>query len=157
EVVAAHLVGGNIDAVDIETRGGWRFGRQKNALNVARNSEVMIEAFFLVRLRIDDGVVERESRLLGDRFKNYKITLRKPLTISTVRDTEHTHVLSAVLKRANHHRADTQGSIPQLCEFWSLGQFSQTDRLSGLPNPAEQSFAHSDAVKPYITFECSGS
>ena len=66
---------GNVDSADLESLDDRRFARQQDALNVARDLEIVIEALFLIRFRVNDGVVEREGRLLGDRFEDNEIAL----------------------------------------------------------------------------------
>ncbi len=73
EIIAADVARGNVDPADLESLDDRRFARQQDALNVSRDLEVMIEPLLFVRFRINDGVVERESRLLGDRFEDDEI------------------------------------------------------------------------------------
>ena len=91
--------------------GGLR--RKKDALNVARDLQVVIEPFLFVRLRIDDRVVKRESRLLGDRFEDDKIARGKWRAHRAVGHREHAHVLSAVKQRRYHDGGGAEGGLAQ--------------------------------------------
>ena len=56
---------------------GRRLRRQQDALNVARDLQIVIEPLLFIRFRVDDRVVEREGRLLGDRFEDDEIARRE--------------------------------------------------------------------------------
>ena len=84
EIIAADLACRNIDSADFEAVDRRRLRREQNALNVTRDFQIVIEPFLFVRLGINDGVVKREGGLLGDRFENDEIALRKR-TRSSVR------------------------------------------------------------------------
>src|SRR5260370_5218211 len=77
KIIAADLARRHVHPADLKPTDARRFGWKKNALNVARDFKVVIESLLFVRLRINNRVVERECRLLGDRFKNDEIVLRK--------------------------------------------------------------------------------
>ena len=49
EVIAADMARGNIDAADFKSRDDRRFARQQDALDVARDLEIVIEPFFFIR------------------------------------------------------------------------------------------------------------
>src|SRR6476619_7017398 len=99
EVITAYLASWHISPADLESIYGRRFRWEQDALNVSRDFEVVIQPFFFVRHRINDRVVERKGRLLGDGFKNDKISLRKGRTHRTVGDRQNTEVLVAILER----------------------------------------------------------
>ena len=75
EIIAADLACRNVDPADFEAVDDGRFAGKEDALNVARDFEIVIEPFLFVRFRINDGVVKREGGLLGDRFENDEIAL----------------------------------------------------------------------------------
>src|SRR6267143_5724010 len=66
EIIAANLASRKINARDLEAGNDRRFVRKQAALDLACNFKIMIEAFFLVGLGIDDGIVKGESGLLCD-------------------------------------------------------------------------------------------
>ena len=96
EIIAAHLAGGHINAADLKSVNGRRFGWKQNTLNVPCDFEIVVEPLLFVRHRVDDGVVEGKSGLLGDRFKNDEIALRKCRTYGTIGEGENTQVLISV-------------------------------------------------------------
>ena len=73
EVIAADLTRRHINSTDLKPIYGGCFGGEEDALNVSRDFEVVIETFFFIRFRVDDGVVKREGGLLGDRFEDNEI------------------------------------------------------------------------------------
>ena len=103
EVITADLTGRNIDSADLKSVHCRSFSGQQDALDVARNFEVVIEPFLFVRLRIDNGVVKSKSRLLGNGFEHHKITLRERCAHRATGQCEHAHVLFTVKQRADHH------------------------------------------------------
>src|ERR1043166_3539452 len=103
EIIAAYLASWHIKPADFEAINGRRFRREQDALNVSRDFEIMIQPFLFVRHRINDRVVESKGRLLGDRFENDKISLRKRRTHWTVCHRENTEVLVAISERCGHH------------------------------------------------------
>ena len=66
EIIATDLARGDIDAADFEAIDRRRLGWEQDALNIARNFEIVVEPLFLICLGVNDGVVERERRLFGD-------------------------------------------------------------------------------------------
>ena len=99
EIIAAHLARRNIDPAISKPLNGRRFCRKQNALNVARDFEIVIEPLLFVRLGVNDRVVKREGGLLGDRFENDEIALGKGRAHRAVPEREHAHVLLAVKQR----------------------------------------------------------
>src|SRR5262245_51624522 len=97
EIVAAYLASGHINPADLEPIDGRRFGWEQDALNVSRDFEVVIQPLFLVRHRINDGVVERKGRLLGNGLKDDKVSLRKRHTPGAVGQRQDAEILLAIL------------------------------------------------------------
>src|SRR5437773_4999565 len=97
EIIAAYLASWHINPADLEPIDGRRFRWEQNALNVSRDFEVVIQPFLFVSHRINDRVVERKGRLLGDGFKNEKISLRKRRIPRTVRQCQNAEVLVTIL------------------------------------------------------------
>jgi hypothetical protein len=64
EIVAADLACRDVNAGDIKAVDRRRLRGKKDALDVARDLQVVVEPFLLVRFRIDDSVVEGEGCLL---------------------------------------------------------------------------------------------
>src|SRR5205807_8326281 len=77
KVIAANLARWDVHPANFKSVHLRRFRRKKDALNVARDFQIVIEPLLFVRLGINDGVVKRERRLLGYRFENDKIVLRE--------------------------------------------------------------------------------
>src|SRR5439155_714273 len=112
-----------------------------------------IESLLFVRLRINNRVVKRECRLLGDRFEDDKIVLRERGTHSAVGKSEHPHVLFRVEKRRHHYRSRAERTVSQRRQFRCFGKFIQTKRRGRLPYAPEHSLAVSDIVNPKRTFQ----
>ena len=77
KIIAAYLAGGHIKAADLKSVNGRRFGGKQNSLNIARDFEIVVESLLFIRHRVDNSVIESKGGLLGDRFKNNEIALRK--------------------------------------------------------------------------------
>ena len=93
-------------------------------------SQVVIEALLLVRLRIDDRVVKREGRLLGDRFEDDEIALRERRARRPVAEREHAHVLLSVKQRRDHDRGGAERSAAQRRQLGRVREIAQEDRLA---------------------------
>ena len=59
-------------------------------------SQIVIEPLLFVRFRINDRVIKRESRLLGDRFEHDEIARVKGRAHRAVANREYAHVLLSV-------------------------------------------------------------
>jgi len=59
-------------------------------------SKVVVESLLFVRHRVDDGVIECKSGLLGDRLENDKIALRKGSAHRAIGKSEGTEILFSV-------------------------------------------------------------
>jgi hypothetical protein len=84
EIIAADLASWHVNPADLEAVDGRRFRWKQDALDVSSDFEVVIQPFLFVRHRINDRVIERKSRLLCNRLKNDKISLRKSRTFRAV-------------------------------------------------------------------------
>src|SRR5438132_1165388 len=84
KIIAANLARRHVHATNLKSVYDRGFGRKKNPLDVARDRQVVIESLLFVRLRINNRIVKRECRLLGDRFEDDKIVLRERGTHSAV-------------------------------------------------------------------------
>ena len=129
EIIAAHLAGWHIDAANLKSVDGWRFGRKQNTLNITRDLKIVVQPLLFVRHRIDDGVIERKGRLLGDRFKNHKVALRKRRAHRAIREGEDTQVLFSVGERCGHDRRSAKSTLAQIRQLRRLGEFAQTNWL----------------------------
>ena len=122
-------------------------------MDVARDRQVVIESLLFVRLRINNRIVKRECRLLGDRFEDDKIVLREGGTHSAVGKSEHAHVLFRVEKRRHHHGSRAERTVSQRRQFRCFGKFIQTKRRGRLPYAPKHSLAVSDIVNPKKIFQ----
>src|SRR5262245_50641095 len=103
-IIAADLSSQDIKLSNLKTiKNGW-FRRKKNELHVSSEFEIVIQPLLFVGHRINDRVIEREGRLLGDGFKNDEISLRKRCSRLTVSHCQNTEVLLAISKSCCHHR-----------------------------------------------------
>src|SRR5207244_8111290 len=84
KIIAADLARGHVDSADLKSVHVGRFSWKQNALNVARDFQVVVEPLLFVRLGINDGVVERERRLLGERFETDERRFREARAASPV-------------------------------------------------------------------------
>ena len=141
---------------DLEAVDRRRFARKKDALDVARDLQVVIEPLLFVRFRIDDRVVEREGRLLGDRFEDDEIARRKGGARRAVGQREHAHVLLPVKQRRYHDGSGTEGGPAQICQLRHVFEIGEVDGLAAFPGTAEQAFAGIDGVRAEITVKCDG-
>src|SRR5262245_40337349 len=153
EIIAAYLASGHINPADLEPVDGRRFRWEQDALNVSRDFEVVVQPFFLVRHRINDGVVERKGRLLGNRLKHDKISLRKRHTLWTVGYRQNTEILLAILERCCHDRHAAKGASPQFSQLRRFREFVETDGLTCVPDAANQSFVRTNRMEPQETFQ----
>ena len=157
EIIAAHLAGRHINAADLKPVDGWRFGWEQNPLNVPCNFEIVIEPFFFVRHGVNDGVVESKSRLLCDGLKNDEIALRKWRAHWTISKHQHTQILISILERRSHDRRAAKSAVAQLRQLQRFGELVDANRLPGLPDAPDQSFAGTDRVQPQEALQRSGS
>src|SRR6266480_4327202 len=148
EIITAYLASWHINPADLEPIDGRRFRWEQDALNVSRDFEVMIQPFLFVRHRINDCVLERKSRLLGDGFKIDKISLQKRLTHWIVSPCHNTEVLLAISERCGYHRHAAKGASPQYGQLRGFREFVETDSLTCLPDAPNQSFIRTNRVKP---------
>src|SRR6266513_3137728 len=65
EIIAAHLAGWYIDAANLKSVDGWRFGRKQNTLNITRDLKIALRPPICVRRPIERGVIQRKRRLLA--------------------------------------------------------------------------------------------
>src|SRR5262245_22272043 len=153
EIIAAYLARWHINPADLESIDGGRFGWQQNALNVSRDFKVVIQPLFFVRHRVNDRVVKRKGRLLGNGLKNDKISLRKRHTLWTVGQRQNTEILLAILERCCHDRHATKSASPQFGQLRRFRKFVETNGLSSVPDAANQSFVRTDSMEPEETFQ----
>ena len=90
--------------------------------------KIVIEPLLFVRFRVDDRVVKREGRLLGDRFENDEIALGEGRARGAVAEREHSHVLLAVKQRRDHDGSGAEAVSPQLGQ---LRSFARSVRQTG--------------------------
>jgi len=160
EIIAAHLPSWHINPADLETIDGRRFRWKQDTLNVSRDFEVVIQPFLFVRHRINDRVVERKSRLLGNGFKNDKISLGKRRAHWTVGDRQNTEILVSILERRSHDRKAAKSASSQFRQLWRFREFVDMDGLTCFPNPPDQAFIRIKHVEPQEALKddgiCSG-
>ena len=113
----------------------------------------MIKPLLFIRLRVNDRVVKREGRLLGDRFENDKITRGKGPAHRAVANREHAHVLLTVKQRRRHQRGSTERCLPQTRQLGHLRDITQRDWLSRLPDRADQTFTGRHIMRAQKTFQ----
>src|SRR4029077_14383917 len=148
EIITAYLAGWHINAANLEPIDGRRFRWEQDALNVSRDFEVVIQPFLFVRHGVNDRVIERKGRLLGDGFKNDKISLRKRRTHWTVGHCENTEVLVAISERCGHDRHAAKRASPQFGQFRGFREFVETNSLTCLPDASNQSFVRTNRMEP---------
>src|SRR5437773_4391331 len=110
EIIAAHLAGWHIEAADLKSVNGWRFCWKQNTLNITGDLKIVVESLLFVRHRVDDGVIQCESGLLGDRLENDKIALRKGSAHRAIGKSEDTEILFSVGKRCGHQRCSAKST-----------------------------------------------
>ena len=138
---------------DLESFNGRRFCRQHDALNFARDLQVVIEPLLFVRLGVDDSVVERKGRLLCDRFENDKIALRKWRARRAVAEREHAHVLFPVEQRRHHDGSRPQRRAAQRRQLRRVGNIGEQECLAALPRASIDAFPNIDRVSAQIAIE----
>ena len=156
KVIAADLPRRNVETGNFETGNGRRFFRKQNSLNVARDFEIVIEPLFFIRFGVNDGVVEGEGGLLGDRFEDDKITRREWRAHRAVANREHAHVLFAIKQGRCHQRSGSERCLTQACQFRHVPHIGERNRLRRLPDGADQTFARWNSMHPQKSFQGSG-
>jgi hypothetical protein len=94
--------------------------------------------------------------LLGDRFKNDEIALRKRPTHRAIREHKDTQILSSIPERRRHYGPAAKCAAAQFRQLGSIGEFVQVNSLPCLPDAPNQTFTRADCVQSQKFFQSDG-
>src|SRR6266404_6404976 len=117
-----------------------------------RNLQISVDSPLIASLRINHGVVERESRLLYDGLENHEIRSRKRSAHWAVCHSQNAQVLVGIYQATDHNRIQFKSGMTKAFQPGVRILAREKEWLSPLPDRPEQALSRLHRMKPHITF-----